>query len=115
MKIYELTKDFNSEIGNTMMIELYYSLGGYNYFNGENEPRGYRLSFTHAYYDGCVKETKPRDNKNFRVFIKEVKRRSSKLEDKLSKEVIKYQDELFDAFSKDDKEEIINIINKFNI
>ena len=113
--ILELTRSFNSDIGNTMFIALNYDLGGINCYSTKLEPRGYRLSLTHVYYNNGVKEVRPTDNKNFRVFIKEVKRRSSKLEDKLSKEVIKYQDELFDAFSKDDKEEIINIINKFNI
>ena len=113
--ILELTKEFNSDIGNTMFLALNYDLGGINYYSTKVEPRGYRLSFTHAYYNNGVKEVRPTDNKNFRIFIKEVKRKSNKLEARLSKEVIKHQEELFDAFSKDDKEEVINIINKFNI
>jgi len=110
-RILELKREFKSEIGNTMLIELYYDLGGYNYFSGENEARGYRLSFTHAFMDGYSKQISPMNNKNFRVLVKEVKRKSKKTEEKLIQQVKKYEDELFDAFSKDEKDIILDIIN----
>lgn len=38
------TKVYNSDYSMLLKIEVYYSLGGMNYFSGNNEERGYWLS-----------------------------------------------------------------------
>ena len=45
---------------NFLKVELYYSLGGYNYFTYKEEPRGYYLSATPVEREekyGCVMES----------------------------------------------------------
>jgi hypothetical protein len=113
--ILELKREFKSDIGNTMVIELYYDLGGYNYFSEEYEPRGYKLSFTHAFIECGSKQIALTNNKNFRLLVKEAKRKSKKTGEKLIKEIEKHQDELFKAFSEDDKEKCFNIIKNLKI
>ena len=115
MNILELKKEFNSDIGNTMFIELYYDLGGINIFSENTEKRGYRLNFYYAFVNGVFKKTMPMDSKNFRVLVKEVKRKNKKVETKLVEEVKKYQEELFKAFSENDKEKVLEIINSFDV
>lgn len=39
-------KEYNESFSQTLKIELYYHLGGMNYFTGTNEARGYYLSVT---------------------------------------------------------------------
>ena len=108
-----IKKEFNSNVGNTMVIELYYDLGGMNYFSGKVEQRGYRISFTHAFINDGVEKITPMNNKNFKILVKETKRKSRKIEEKLYTMLIKYQDKLFNAFGKNNKQEVLNIINTF--
>lgn len=37
-------KEFTTENGTTLYYEVDYQLGGFNYFNGKNEPRCYSLN-----------------------------------------------------------------------
>lgn len=63
---------------NTLEIEVYYSLGGMNYFTGRNEPRGYYLSVTPAMRsEHCISYTSFTGTK---ILLKEVKRQSAKAE-----------------------------------
>lgn len=63
---------------NTLEIEVYYSLGGMNYFTGRNEPRGYYLSVTPAKRsEHSISYTSFTGTK---ILLKEVKRQSAKAE-----------------------------------
>lgn len=63
---------------NTLEVEVYYSLGGMNYFTGRNEPRGYYLSVTPAKRsDHCISYVSFTGTK---ILLKEVKRQSAKAE-----------------------------------
>ena len=76
MKKYILVKENNA--ATHIKIETYYNLGGYNYFTGKSEARGYYLSVTPV--------QKSRGMESFTAFsgikqcIKAVNRKSAKAE-----------------------------------
>ena len=63
---------------NTLEIEVYYHLGGMNYFTGRNEPRGYYLSVTPALR--YKHSTSYISFTGTKILLKEVKRKSAKAE-----------------------------------
>lgn len=63
---------------NTLEIDVYYSLGGMNYFTGRNEPRGYYLSVTPA--KRYKNSTSYISFTGTKILLKEVKRQSAKAE-----------------------------------
>lgn len=72
-------------------IEVYYSLGGYNFFTGKNEPRGYYLSVSPVERRrtdyGVTTETYTAFS-GVKQILKEVSRKSAKAE-KISEEIAK--------------------------
>lgn len=76
MKKYILLKE--NSAATHLKIETYYNIGGYNYFTGKEEPRGYYL--------GVSPVTKARGMESYTAFtgvkkcIKTVSRKSAKAE-----------------------------------
>lgn len=65
-----------------LRVEVYYSLGGMNYWNGKCEPRGYYLSVqrvTRENRDGYFTEGFTVGSGGARAFLLECKRKSDKL------------------------------------
>lgn len=65
-----------------MKVELYYSLGGYNYFTGRQEERGYYLSVSPVKREqrgGCMLESYAAFS-GLKFLMNPVKRRSAKQE-----------------------------------
>lgn len=76
-----------AQIGNSqtthIKIEVYYSLGGYNYFTYKPERRGYYISVTpverREYAPGCMMEGYTAFT-GYKALLKEVTRKSAKAE-----------------------------------
>lgn len=67
---------------NNLKVEVYYSLGGFNYFTYKNDPRGYFLSVTpvdRADRGGYVSESVA-IGEGVKMLLKEVARKSAKAE-----------------------------------
>lgn len=78
MKTYEKIENTNNGF---LKIEVYYSKGGMNYWNGRNEPRGYYLSVTKVEREVCngyTSESFMVGSGGVRSFLLEVKRQSPK-------------------------------------
>ena len=97
-----------------MKIEIFYSLGGMNYFYGKSEPRGYSVSFTTVERGEDFEKYAPMSDENFRIFIKEVKRKSKKTERELIEFIGSIIEELFELYKENNKEEIFNKLREFN-
>lgn len=67
-----------SERVNAIRIELYYSLGGINYFTYQNESRGYYLLVTPVYKNGIMESVTAFTG--VKQCIKQVNRKSAKAE-----------------------------------
>lgn len=79
MKRYEKIEGKKQEL----KVQVYYSKGGMNYFNGKVEPRGYWLSVLPVDIerrpDGIITESfMIVNNGGTRLFLKDVKRQSDK-------------------------------------
>lgn len=74
-----IIKDIPTENENEFIeVSMYYSLGGYNVWTGDNDRRGYWLSVSKVEKgDGWVKQALFEGRK---MFLKEVKRKSKKAE-----------------------------------
>jgi len=98
----------------TYEIKAVYKLGGYNYFNGDKEPRGYRIHFSK-----CIEtidengnrwtETNPLDKDSLMFFVKEAKKFSQKQEDRINKWIEDNQEELFRLYF-EDRDSIASVI-----
>lgn len=78
--IYEVTRKPENDNSNELRVEIYYSLGGVNYFTYKMEPRGWYFSIAPEYHKGnmrsyaafsgmktCILETKRRTDKGART------------------------------------------------
>ena len=95
-----------------MVIEVYYDRGGINYFTDKTEERGYYIDFEHAFITDGWKESIPRLEHNFKIFVKEAKRYSKKQEEKLELFLEKNKDKLFDMYSKLEKSKIYDFLKE---
>jgi len=80
--------DYPLEDGRYLRCSIFYSLGGYNYFNGNYNRRGYYLNFKPIEKaDGFISFSMLGDNndkiKSYKILIKPVNRFSKKVFDKL--------------------------------
>jgi len=78
----------------TYRFMITYSKGGYNYFDDNSRPRGYRLYVERFVKDNEFSKVLVNDPKNMMIFIKEAKRFSQKRENKYSEILDKYKEEL---------------------
>jgi len=85
----------------TYRFTIFYSKGGYNYFDGNNRPRGYRLYVERFVRDGDFSKVLAYDPENMMIFIEEAKRFSQKKEDKLNEILDKYEEELVELYFSD--------------
>jgi len=89
--------------GYTYEIRSLYKLGGYNCFNGNKEPRGFRIIFSKFIEtvsdDGTVwTESMPMDPDNMVFFVKEAKKFSKKQEDRINDWIEENKEELFKLY-----------------
>ena len=64
------------KLANHLEVEVYYSLGGMNYFTGKNEGRGYYLSVTPVKIEGGFRTVTAFTG--VRILVKAVSRKSDK-------------------------------------
>ena len=88
-----MKKYFKLESGSELKLEVKYHKGGYNYFNGENERRGFYLYGTVVQRDrytessGIFHTIDGSEIKQGKILIKEVKRFSKKMLEKIEKTI----------------------------
>ena len=95
MKKFIATKNENV----FLKVEVYYNLGGMNYFTYKSEPRGYYLSVTPVERidrGGYFVETQAAFS-GYKTILKEVKRKSKKAETEAEQLAVKLMQSIIDA------------------
>ena len=92
---------------------IFYSKGGYNYFDNSNRPRGYRLYVERFIKDGDFSKVLAYDPENMMIFLEEAKRFSQKKEDKLNEILDKYKEELVELYFSDREKFVKRIFEIF--
>ena len=83
---------------NFLKVEVYYSLGGLNYFTSKSDPRGYYLSITPVKredHNGYVSESVVLGS-GVKTLIKETKRKSEQAAMAAKDEAVQYENRLID-------------------
>ena len=93
-----IEKIYNPNKNQFLEIKLDYRHGGWNYWYGVKEKRGYELIFSLIRKNGKLKIIAPLDGVNFRILVKEAKRYSSKTIEKLEQVLKQNQQELLEAY-----------------
>ena len=95
-------------------IEVSYSKGGMNYFNGQGNRRGVYVHFTQVQREnrgGYHTESYMLfDDTSFKVMALELKRLSQKTLDNVYTQIKEIEDKLFTLYEKMDKPEILRLV-----
>ncbi len=106
-QVYRIRKPLDD--GRFLCIEVDYSKGGYNYWSGVHQPRGYRLDFTVKKFDNGATIYTPANPENFRVLVKEAGRFAKGTLKKLRKRMFENSTALIEAYQNRDYDRIMEI------
>jgi len=96
--------------GKRLEIEVYYSKGGMNYFNGRVEKRGIYASFTQVEVEDGWKKYSPMCSCNYKILIKEMKRNSSKKLMEIAEKVGEHKKELVELYEEKNPAKIAELL-----
>jgi len=91
-------------------IEVCYSIGGRNFFDGSMERRGIYIFFTTVEKGKCCESYRPMSSKNFKILAVELNRFSNKKQQMIVDWVQAHKDELFDLYVKQDKTRLFKLV-----
>ena len=113
----EISKE--GDTGKHMKIDISYSLGGMNYFNGQVNRRGVYVHLSTVekqQRSGYVSESyMPFDNSSFKILVLELKRKSEGKTQKVYEKIKEMEEKLFALYQKMDKSELLHLVQWINL
>ena len=119
---YKRIEGESEEVGDKikfLKIEVAYSLGGMNFFDGKQNRRGLYVHFNHVEKEnrgGYFSESfMPFDECNFKIMAVVLKRKSEKKSEQLHVALAKIEKQLFDLYEQMNKNELLKLVQGINL